>query len=174
MNLLRLIMVVILMTIIINGKYQLLYYAAVMIGSIEFLNQQKSFRNSPNHKLLNAVFISYLVLIILNRTRHFKCDNFTEGVINIGEHSFFALVICLKLLVYLHLFSNFSFRLKAIFTFLFFNLIGLINEIFQNQLNHRSLLLFIEDARKDMIINALGSILFLSLALSNHLNSIKK
>jgi hypothetical protein len=155
------IIVILLGCIILTGKYNYLYYAGVMIGSMFFLNRQKAFNKLPNYSIFNAVFIGYLAFIVVNRTRSFKFSHFTEGCINIAEHGFFALVICLKLLVYLHLFTSFSFRKKAIFAALLFNAIGFLNEIFQNWLCKRSLLFFIEDARKDMIVNLLGSLLFL-------------
>ena len=174
MNLLRLIYAALLIIILMNGNYSLLYYAAVMVTSIEFLNSQKAFKNLPNYAIYNGVFIGYLIFIILNRSRHFKFSAYTEGSLNIAEHGFFALIICLKLLLYFHLFSNYSFRLKAIFAALIFNLIGLINEIFQNWLNHRALFLFIEDARKDLIINFLGTVLFLILLSLNHFFTTRK
>jgi hypothetical protein len=174
MNLLRLIYAALLIVILINGNYSLLYYAAVMVASIEFLNSKKAFKSLPNYTIYNGVFIGFLVFIILNRSRHFKLSEFTEGSLNIAEHGFFAFIICLKLLLYFHLFSNYPFRLKAIFAALMFNLIGLINEIFQSWLNHRAFFLFIEDARKDMIVNGLGSLLFLILLGLNHLITTKK
>jgi hypothetical protein len=173
MNLLRLIYAALLIVIILAGNYSLLYYAIVMVASIEFLNSQKVFKNLPNYTIFNVIFITYLVFIIINRSRHFKFGAYTEGTLNIAEHGFFALIICSKLLLYFHLFSKYSFKLKAIFAFIAFNLIGLINEIFQNKLNHRPLFLFIEDARKDMIVNGLGSLLFLIILALNHFYSKK-
>jgi hypothetical protein len=174
MNLLRLIYAALLIIILINGNYALLYYAAVMVASIEFLNSQKAFKSLPNYTIFNGIFMGYLVFIILNRSRHVKFSVYTEGSINIAEHSFFALIICLKLLLYFHLFSNYSVRLKAIFAALMLNLVGFINEIFQNWLNSLPFFFFTEDARKDMVVNALGSILFLILLRLNHLYSTKK
>jgi hypothetical protein len=164
----RLIYVVLLIIIIIGGNYSLLFYAAVMVASIEYLNRQKAFKNLPNYGIFNVIFVSYLVFIVLNRSRNFKFGVYTEGSLNIAEHGFFALIICSKLLLYFHLFSKYALKTKAIFAFISFNLIGLFNEIFQNQLNHRPLFLFIEDARKDMIVNGLGSLLFLIILALNH------
>lgn len=162
-NYLRLIVVALLIIIGVTGSYQLLYYAAIFVGSIEFLNQREAFRNLSNFKFLNGIFALFLTFILLNRSRHIRFGIYTEGVINILEHGFFALIICLKLLLYFHLFSKYSIRLKAILVALIFNSIGIINEIFQNWLNHRALFSFIQDARKDLIINFLGTILFLIL-----------
>ncbi len=173
-NYLRLIVVALLIIISITRSYQLLYYAAVFVGSIEFLNRRETFKNLPSFKFLNLVFIAFLTFIILNRSRHIKFSVYTEGVLNILEHGFFALIICLKLLVYFHLFSNYSIRLKAILVALSFNLIGIINEIFQSWLNHRALFSFIEDARKDLIINFLGTIIFIIILALSSLFSIKK
>ena len=173
-NYLRLIVAALLIVIGITSSYQLLYYVAVFVGSIEFLNQRAAFKNLPNSQFLNAVFAGFLVFIVLNRSRHIKFGDFTEGAINIAEHGFFALIICLKLLLYFHLFSKLSLKLKAISVALIFNLIGFVNEIFQNWLNHRALFSFIEDARKDMIINCLGTILFLILLGLSSLFSTKE
>jgi hypothetical protein len=168
MNQLRLLFILFLIIIGVGGYHSLFYYAAVMMGSIEFLNHRKAYLNLPNFKLFNAIFMGYLALIIVNRSRHIKFGLYTEGSLNIAEHGFFALVICLKLWVYFHLFSNYSPRLKAVLVALAFNLIGVINEIFQNQLNHRALFEFIEDARKDMTVNVLGTFLFLGILGLNH------
>jgi hypothetical protein len=164
----RLMIATLLIVILIGGHYTYLYYAAVMIGSIEFLNRQKAFQKLPNFKVFNAVFVGYLAFIAFNRSRHFKMSDYTEGVINIAEHGFFALIICLKLLLYFHLFSKLSLQLKAILVAILFNLIGVINEVFQNWLNARPLFLFIEDACKDMAVNALGTVLFLIILGLNH------
>ena len=147
-----------------------------MIGSIVFLNSQKAFKNLPSHGVFTAFFVGYLAFIVVNRTRSVKFSLFNEGVVNIAEHGFFALVICLKLFVYVHLFTSFSFRKKTIFAALLFNSIGVLNEIFQNWLVERSLLVFIADARKDMLVNLLGSFLFLlilQLYTKNVQNNIK-
>jgi hypothetical protein len=170
MNLLqsRLIIAALLIIILIGGHYTYLYYAAVMIGSIDYLNRQKAFKSLPNFKIFNAIFVGYLAFIAINRSRHFKMSAYTEGVVNIAEHGFFALIICLKLLLYFHLFSKLSLRLKAILVALLFNLIGVMNEIFQSWLNERPLFVFIEDACKDMTVNVLGTILFLILLGLNH------
>lgn len=172
-NHLRLIVAALLIVIGITNSYQLLYYASVFVGSIEFLNQRKAFKNLPNFKFLNGIFALFLIFIILNRSRHIRFSVYTEGVVNILEHGFFALIICLKLLLYFHLFSKYSIRLKALLVALIFNSIGIINEIFQNWLNRRALFSFIEDARKDLIINFLGTILFLILLGLNALFSTR-
>jgi hypothetical protein len=162
-------------TLILTGRYNYLYYTGVMIGSIVFLNRQKNFNQLPNFGWVNAFFFGYLTFIVINRTRSVKFSDFTEGGINIAEHGFFALVVCLKLFVYLHLFTAYSLQKKAIFAALLFNTIGVLNEMFQNWLNHRPLLIFIEDARKDMIVNLLGSFLFLFIFqfIKNNVNHFK-
>lgn len=173
-NQLRFITAALLVLILATRSYHMFYYVAVFVGSIEFLNHQKAFKTLPNFKLFNAIFIIYLTFVIVNRSRHIKFSDYTEGVINIAEHGFFALIICLKLLLYFHLFSNYSIRLKAILVAFIFNFIGIINEVFQSWLNQRALFAFIEDARKDLIINFLGTVLFLILLALNHFFTIRK
>jgi VanZ family protein len=56
-----------------------------------------------------------------------------------------------------------TFRWNAIWVWILFNITGVLNEVFQNWLCHHELMDFIADARKDMIVNLLGSFLFLIL-----------
>jgi hypothetical protein len=142
----------------------ILYYAAAMIVLLEGLNWQKAFRLLPNFKMYNTLFVSYLTFIVLNRTRSFKWSEPVEEIINIAEHGFFALIVCSILWLFLNIFTKMAFRAKAIGVFIIFNVIGVLNEVFQNWLCHHDLVDFIADARKDMIVNMLGSLIFLIFA----------
>jgi hypothetical protein len=141
----------------------LLYYAAAMIVLLEGLNWQTSFRLLPNFKIYNTLFVSYLAFIVLNRTRSFTWSEPVEAILNIAEHAFFAIIVCSMLWLFLNIFTKRNFRWKAIWMLIVFNIIGVLNEVFQNWLCHHELVDFIADARKDMIVNLLGSFLFLIL-----------
>jgi VanZ family protein len=141
----------------------LLYYAAAMIVLLEGLNWQKAFRLLPNFKIYNTLFVSYLAFIMLNRTRSFKWSEPVEAILNIAEHGFFAIIVCSILWLFLNIFTKRNFRWKAIWVLVIFNIIGVLNEVFQNWLNQQPFWDFVADARKDMIVNALGAFLFLIL-----------
>jgi hypothetical protein len=163
LNFLRLLILALVCWIFLHRATGLLYYAAAMIVLLEGLNGQKAFRLLPNFKIYNTLFVSYLAFVVLNRTRSFKWSERAEAIINIAEHGFFAIFICLIIWLFLNIFTKMTFRWKAIWILISFNIIGVLNEVFQNWLCHHELIDFIADARKDMIVNLLGSFLFLIL-----------
>jgi hypothetical protein len=121
------------------------------------------YQQLATHSIYNAIFCGYLIFIVLNRIRSFlkyKFTPFPEEVINIAEHGFFAGVICLKIFVYLSLFSKLNFQKKCILSVLILNFIGFLNEFFQNWLQKRDILDFSGDTQKDLLINFLGSFVF--------------
>jgi hypothetical protein len=141
----------------------LLYYWFTMAISILFLNSRMRYQQLATHSIYNAIFCGYLVFIVLNRIRSFlkyKFTPFLEEIINIAEHGFFAGVICLKILVYLSLFTNWNFSKKCLASVLFLNFIGIFNEFFQSWLQNRNILSFSGDSQKDLLINFLGSMVF--------------
>jgi hypothetical protein len=141
----------------------LLYYWSVMAGSVLFLNSQNSYQKLPKNHLINTIFGSYLIFVTLNRIREMifpLLPKTWEQVINIAEHGFFALVICLKIKVYLDLFTNLNFHKKCLISVFVLNLIGIGNEFFQNKIQNLNMLSLSAESQKDLLINFLGSMLF--------------
>jgi hypothetical protein len=159
----NLILVATLLCILATKHPYLLYYWSVMTISILFLNSRMRYQQLATHSIYNAIFCGYLVFIVLNRIRSYlkyKFSPFPEEVINIAEHGFFAGVICLKILVYLGLFTNWNFQKKCLASVFALNFIGIFNEFFQSWLQNRNIFHFTTDSQKDLLINFLGSIVF--------------
>lgn len=153
-----------LIIILIGGKMYLLVYVAVFFAGIEFLNSRKGYTRSPVHRRYNAIFMLFILFIVLNRSITFYFSDGFEDALNLLEHGLFAVVMCLTLLCFLQLFGRWSHRSRMIIVLLAFNLIGLLNEVFQNGMNDRQLLVFEADARKDMAVNLIASAIFFVVA----------
>lgn len=136
-------------------------YLGAMWLSVEFLNRQKNYLIAHRYRLFNFIFGFYTLLVIINRTRTAQFSPLTEGVVNIAEHLFFGIVICLKISIYCQLFFKIQTLVFPIIVVLLFNILGIFNEVFQNWLCTRPLWFFIADAQKDILVNLCGSILFL-------------
>jgi hypothetical protein len=163
----RILELIILSIILLTKKYFLLSYNGVMYVLIEFLNQKTNYLNQKNYRIINALFIGYQLLITINRTRTIKLGENTEGAINILEHIFFALIICLLINQLLLFFKKITLnkRQEPLLVFTIFNTIGVFNEFFQNIISHRELFVFTPDSVKDIGINLIGSLIFVAYSL---------
>jgi hypothetical protein len=163
-NIIRILNVIYAVVIAYFGRWDLLWYVGAMHLSLELLNSRPAYFLQPA-RLYNLIFWSYeLVLTERLRGPGQKFSDTIEWLWNCGEHLAFALVICLKVYVYLAVFTGSgkgNILKRALLVALVFNCIGVINEVFQNAITHRSLWFFIADSRKDMVMNALGSMVFL-------------
>jgi hypothetical protein len=164
----RVLELIILSIIIFTKSYFLLAYNGVMYLFIEILNSKIVYLNQKNYKITNTLFIGYQLLITINRTRTIKFGKNTEGVINILEHIFFALIVCLLISQLLLFFKKIilSKRKEALLVFTIFNAIGIFNEFFQNIISNRALFVFTPDSMKDIGINFIGSLLFVVYSLN--------
>jgi hypothetical protein len=134
-----------------------------MVASVLFLNYHQKYKALASHVLYNVVFCGYLLFIVLNRERslyRYKFSSIWEEIINISEHGLFAMVICLKIIIYLGIFTKWNFQKRRVTSVLLLNLVGVGNEFFQNSLQSKGFLPLCADAQKDLIINLIGSIVF--------------
>ncbi|MBL0355818.1 MAG: hypothetical protein IPP72_02545 [Chitinophagaceae bacterium] len=144
------------------GSPDYCWYIAVMQLSLEILNQRTLYLQQ-RFQLYNFILWVYS-LVLPERLRTDYFSETTEWLINSAEHLFFGIVICLKVYIYTAVFSSNKKRTRwnrALLALLLFNLIGISNEIFQNHLCSRSLLVFIPDSIKDMEVNLLGAAVFM-------------
>lgn len=137
-----------------------LAYLWAMWISAEYLNNNKTFIKHKQHQSYNFIFWLFTVFVIVNRSRSVAFSPALEEFVNICEHFFYALVIGIKLHVYFRLLLRKFVRRPILWIFTSLNVIGFINEIFQNWLRHRPLLEFIADSKKDMLVNFVGSLVF--------------
>jgi hypothetical protein len=167
----RLFQLLLIPCVLVTEHYYLLYYNAIMYLSLEFLNSQKDYTEQTRYKFYNLLFIGFQLLFSFDRLRPYayKLNLWWEWQMNSVEHIIFAFIICFKIVQYQNLrFLKVSSLFKRIvITFISFNVIGLLGEIFQLSLNvHSRLVLwhgsfdFLEDNIKDMKMNLIGSSLF--------------
>ncbi len=161
MSSVRICMALAIIIILLSGHFFLLAYVAVFHVSVEFLNSRKGYTARPEHRRYNTVFVGFVLFIVLNRGRGFRFDEQVEYILNLVEHGMFALVICLNLLCYLELWGKWSHRTRMLAVVIAFNVIGVANEVFQNAMNERALLIMEADGMKDIAVNAVGSLIFL-------------
>lgn len=155
----------ILLIIIISKQFQILYYLPIMIISLEYLNKNEIYLNTYNYKQLNTIFIGYVLMVSLERGRPFVFNQGIEMILNSIEHILFGFVICLKTSIYYSIFKRIKSlqNVELIKIVIVFNLFGFINEIFQNWYKHKAIWQLSFDSRKDIIMNIIGSIIFILL-----------
>lgn len=147
--------------IIALAHYYCLWYVAFMHLSLEVLNRQSVYL-LHSFNIYNSIFWAYELVLVERLFQHNVSPAF-EWLLNGAEHLGFAVVICLKLYIYTAVFLKRGFLLqqqRALIAVLLFNLIGVCNEVFQNQLCNRPLFVFTTDSGKDVYMNILGSLFF--------------
>jgi hypothetical protein len=161
-NFQRLLFLLFFIAIILIKTNILLIYEIVFFASYEYLNGNKKYLQLQLYSYYNWFFLFLLGFIILVRADLFNFSDAVDYHLNSVEHLFFSFIVCLLLSVYMTLLNVFAKykALKLVFIFVAFNFIGLLNEYFQNYFQHSDVLLLKENDSKDMMINLLGSILF--------------
>lgn len=145
----------------ISGHFIYCWYLAAMHLSLEVLNRQGKYLQH-SYKLYNGIFVLFEG-VLLARIRSFQFNPNTEWLINCTEHFLFGIIICVKLYIYTALFrpcSYLSRQKRTLIAFTVFNLAGVFNEVFQNELAQRTLYTFIPDSIKDMQVNFYGAVVF--------------
>ena len=161
-NALRIVELLLFSIICYTKSWYLLIYWSALLVSMEILNRNINYISQLNYQIYNLVFIAYLTLIVMDRTRFFKFGETLEWTINSAMHVMFALVVCFKISQYF-----FIFKLKnkqyIFYIALIFNVLGIFNEFMQNAICHRELFVLIADAQKDILMNFLGTLCFIAL-----------
>ena len=137
------------------------YWSAMMV-SLEILNRQERYRNQPFCSLYNWFFVSYLVLVVVDRTRKFHFGEDFEWSFNSLMHILFGLIVCFKISQYL-LALGLKLKNRALSITLIFNVIGILNEFMQNMMCQRDTFVLIPDAQKDLMMNVVGTLVFISI-----------
>jgi len=141
--------------------YMLLYYWVVLLLIAVYMYTRPKFSNKRN-SFLNAFMLLYVAFITWERTRHYKFSPTPELIVNDVEHILFAWLICLIIFTLLALKQSLAlaFVKRLVITIIVFNLVGLVNEFFQNIIGGRQLFVLIPDSIKDIIMNVYGAVLF--------------
>lgn len=144
------------------GIYALIAYIVVYYASFEYLNSNRNYLRMTLHQVWNWLYIAYFAFVVFVRCHIIKFYETTNYHLNTAEHLFFAFLICQTLLIYMQIFGilkkKWLLRLTLVFGTL--NLIGLINEFFQNFYQQTSFFYLEAADLKDMVINFIGSLSF--------------
>jgi hypothetical protein len=148
--------------IIASGHLYCLWYIGAMHLSLEILNRKKIYLQH-HYKIYNTIFWVYQLVLIERLFKHQFSTAF-ERLLNCAEHLGFGIIICLKIYIYTAVFGkrhSLSRWKRGMIAFSLFNIIGLLNEVFQSILTNRSLFGFTNDSIKDIKMNLLGGFIFL-------------
>lgn len=166
-NIQRFILLILFLAPIMMHMYMMLVSQILYYISFEYLNSNKNYLKIPKHNRYNWFFISFVVFVVLVRAHLFNFSETTEYHLNSAEHLYFSGVISLMTLVYLELYKLGSDRKikKLSLVFITLNLLGLLNEFFQNLFQERPFFSIEGNDIKDMIVNFVGSSVFVILML---------
>ena len=165
LKLFRLLSIILLIRILYTHQYILVAYWAALLISVEFLNTRKQFNGRI--KTYNLLFFVYLLFITGIRTIGTSKNQTLVYTINVFEHLVFALIISFKIHLYLLLLKDAN-DLKEMTRFwlcaFFFNVVGFINEVYQNLAKNADPFKFSFGSKVDMVVNIVGSLVFVLIA----------
>jgi hypothetical protein len=157
----RIALFIILIAILISGLHFIVLYWFILWLSLEGLNHFDIYKLNPKRNTLNIIFITYLYIIFIERIRYTKFSAPWELAINCLEHIAFAWVVCAQLYFWTIIITK-KVTKNRILILASFNVLGLFNEIYQQMLKNSShWYALTNDAYKDILMNLVGSILFL-------------
>lgn len=144
--------------IMLAGVYFMLLYWLVLALSLEWLNSRPFYTHS--WRRLNWFFAGYLYFILLVRAIHWKWEPHFREAVNIIEHLLFAMLVCtLLFLGSLAVNPRLGLYKRLVGVYLLLNVVGLVNEVYQNIIVGRLAVAFVADSIKDMGVNLAGSLL---------------
>lgn len=164
-NVFRVLSLLLLARIIFTFQFVLILYWIIFVASVEFLQSRTVYKHRS--KQFTLLFFLYLLLITVVRTSGHRLSKPITYTINVLEHLLFALVISFIVSLYLGLltrFKNDRGLKRYSSSALLFNCIGFVNEIYQNLAKHKAPLVFSFGARIDLLVNVVGSLLFVLIA----------
>ena len=163
-NLFRLLFIICFAWIIFWKLNLLIVYSIVMLLSVEFLNSKEKYKQL-NYTFYNSIFFALLLFTTIDRSRKFIINGNLEWFLNGMEHFLFSIVICLKIYIYIFVFSKRKFTplQLAFIAILIFNFIGLGNEFYQNLFSTKRTFLQLNFSSKiDLLVNFCSSLLLLA------------
>lgn len=143
-----------------TGQLYILPYAAALGGILYVLYRMRPYREHPQRRHYDLIFLGYLWAVVVVRCRPFRWSPPVEYALNITEHLGFALVIGSLMHLVLQLALRWSPRRALVGAVVVFNLLGIGNELFQDWMGGDPIGQMNADAWKDIASNAAGSVLF--------------
>jgi len=149
--------------IIFRHKYVLIGYWLVLYAVVEFLCSRKKYEHERNHIAL--IFFCYLLFITIIRTTYYILPKWIVYIINAFEHIFFSFAVSYMLILFgglMEKFNQLKITIQLLITVLLFNVIGVLNEVYQCLAKSKPAFAFINDfgSLVDLGVNVFGSVLF--------------
>ena len=139
----------------------LYFYILFFFVSVEVLMLKKVKSETQIFKFSQLIFTFFVSYVLFVRASVWGFSELTNYNLNTIEHVLFALVICLQIYYYISFYSHKKKGHSILLSALIFNVIGLINEFFQNYFQGKPLFILEEFSIKDLIANGLGTLLFM-------------
>lgn len=157
----------------------LYFYILFFFISVEVLWLKKSKSHTKIFKWAQFFFMVFVSYVLFVRASVWGFSALTKYNLNTIEHVFFALVICFLIYLYFQFYSVKKPVNLILISALTFNIIGLINEFFQNYFQGKPVFILEIFSIKDLIANVLGSLIFIVISKfligrMSVLNSIEK
>ena len=139
----------------------LCFYILFFFVCVEILLLKKHKSETQIFKVSQLFFISFVSYVVLVRAFIPRFSDTTNYNLNTIEHVLFAIVICVLIFYYLSFYSKNKTRNSVVFSVVIFNIIGLINEFFQNYFQGKAIFIIDKFSIKDLIANGFGTIIFI-------------
>lgn len=164
-KLFRLLSLLLLVRILYTDQFVLILYWVALVMSVEFLNTRELYKHRS--KSYTLLFFLYLLFITIIRTIGTSTDQLIVYTVNVFEHLLFALLISFKLGLYLGLLTPFQQGKemnKYCMSAILFNVVGFVNEVYQNVAKGNHPFVFSFGSKLDLIVNVAGSLFFVLIA----------
>lgn len=136
-------------------------YILFFFLSVEILLLKKNKSETKVFKISQLIFTLFVSYVLFVRAHSWGFSEKTEYNLNTIEHLLFSIVICWLIYNYLSFFMTKMWFNPIVLSVLLFNVIGLVNEFFQNYFQGKSIFILDEFSIKDLVANIFGSIIFI-------------
>jgi len=143
-------------------------YALIMWAATELLNSNKNYKLLAHYKMYNALFIGLLIVTTIDRSRKEVIPAIWEFRIDICVHFLFTTIIILLFCILAVVFRKQKESSKTkivLLAAIVFNVIGFINEFYQNifSTNHVGLWTITDESKLDLTVNLISSFICVGL-----------
>lgn len=139
----------------------LYFYILFFFINVEVLLLKKVKSETQIFKISQLIFTFFVSYVLFARASVWGFSELTTYNLNTIEHVLFALVVCLQIYYFISFYSHKKKLHSILLSVVIFNIIGLINEFFQNYFQGKPVFILEEFSIKDLIANVLGTLLFM-------------
>jgi hypothetical protein len=146
------------------------YYVAVFYLLILILENTSKRKNNFEYQFFKLFSYFFVLFVLFVRSEFIQFSKTINYFLNTLEHLFFALVVCFFMNFIVFSFNKSLLFIKRLFfVVIAFNIIGLLNELFQNYFQDKALFSINIYSLNDIIVNLIGSVVFVIILIINKL-----